>query len=202
MDEKRIYINPGGAPPNCFTIVYKDVFHLKSLYVVAREWLQEQGWESCLGNWEYQKGSGNWEQLLYDNRSAGNKKIWIWWRLQKRTGNNYYRYYMNINFMLLGWQDVEALHNGKKYKAQVGELSIFIKPWIQYDFDDKWDNHPILKHIHPFFIQRIFKEDMLKREKLLLDESYRLQGTIKKFLEGKHFGPDEAILYEPRHEFA
>jgi predicted nucleotidyltransferase len=121
--------------------------------------------------------------------------------LQKPTGNDYYRYFMDINFMLLGWKQVEQVVDGKKYKGELGELSIFIKPYIETDWGGKWAKHWLLKHIHPFFENRIYKQDMLQREDLLLQQTYRLQGTIKKFLEQKLFISEREILYEPRRKF-
>ena len=69
-----------------FQVVYQDVFHFKSLYVTMYDWLNENGWTSA-EPWEIPggtigKGDGSPETLFYDNRSPGNLKLWIWWRLQ------------------------------------------------------------------------------------------------------------------------
>ena len=107
---KPIYIQPDF--PHYFTVIYQDVFHLKSLYILIYEWLMEEGWTSCQGNWEEEKGDKNPETTFYDSRDPGNKKLWVWWRLQKKTNNSYYHYFMNINFMFLGWKDVEKMPTG------------------------------------------------------------------------------------------
>ena len=161
----------------------------------------QHGWQSFQGPWQAGGGKDKYETTIYDNRDPGNRKLWIWWRMQKPADNPYYKYFMNINFMFLGWKELEVMHKGTKYKGHIGELTVFIRPWIRWDFGDKWDNHLFLKHVHPFFVNRIFKEDMLAREDELLMESYRLQAVIKKFLEQKSFIPDRDILYEPRRKF-
>ncbi|MBW2971032.1 hypothetical protein KY320_02625 [Candidatus Woesearchaeota archaeon] len=200
---KRWYVVPGY--PNYLTIVYQDVFHLKSLYILMYEWMLEEGWKSCQGPWEEKqygkKGDDNCEKLLYDNRSPGNRKLYSWWRWQKDAGSSYYHYFMNISFMFLGWKDVEVMHKGEKMKAQIGELTVWIRPWFEYDYGNKWANHPILKHFCSLFENRIFKQDILTKEDKLLQDGYRLQQTIKKFLEQKSFIPDKEILYEPRRKF-
>ena len=195
----RIYVQP--ETHNYLVTIYQEVFHLKSLYIAMHLWWREEGWIPHNGPWEEKTNDEYEETLLYDNHSPGNKKLWVWWRLQKPTGSSYYRYFMNVNFMMLGTRDVEVMHEGEKYKAQWGELTVSIKPWIEYDYQDKWAKHPILKHFNTFFQKRIFKEDMLKREELLLQDAYRLQGVIKNFLERKKFIPESELLWEPHRKF-
>lgn len=196
---KKIHIQP--KPPHMFQIIYQDVFHLKSLYIAMYFYLVEHGWSSKNGPWEDPTGDNRWETMFYDNRNKGNRKVWIWWRLQKPSGNSYYQYFININFMFLGWKDVEVVHEGMKYKAQLGELTVFVKPWIEYDYKDQWSKHLILKHFQPFFEKRVFKQDMQNREDLLLRETNEFLAVIKDFLEQKKFIPDEELLFEPRRKF-
>ncbi len=200
-----VYAVPTGHP-NYLTIVYKDVFHLKSLYVMMYEYLQDQGWESCQGPWEHyskgNKGDGKVETLFYDSRDPGNKKLNIWWRLQRPAGNKYFHYFMNVNFLFLGWKNVEVMWEGEKMKAQKGELSIFIRPWFEYDYGGKWEDHPILKHFHQFFKDRIFKDDFDAREDELLHDAYRFQQMIRNFLEQRSFMPDREAFFPARKETA
>ena len=195
----RIYINP--EAPHLFVVIYEEVFHLKSLYIAMHLWFEENGWTSHNGKWEEPTGDEYSETLLYDNRTVGNNKLWVWWRMQKPSGNSYYQYFMNVNFMMLGVKHVEVMHEGVKYKAQHGELTVQIKPWIEYDYKDRWAKHPILKHFNTFFQKRVYKEDMLDREDLLLKETYRFQAVMKNFLERKKFIPDSELLWEPHRKF-
>lgn len=196
---KPIYIQPNH--PNTFSIIYQDVFHLKSLYIAMFMFLEEHGWSSRNGEWEDPTGDDKWETMYYDNRSKGNRKIWIWWRMQKPTGNSYYQLFLDVNLMFLGWKDVEVVHEGMKYKAQIGELTIFVKPWYETDFKDKWANHPILRHVHPFFSKRVFHKDIINLDYQLLKETNEFLAVIKNFLEQKKFIPDEELLFEPRRKF-
>lgn len=199
VEHNRIYVQPD--PPHYITVIFQDVFHLKSLYIAMHLWYTEEGWTSRNGSWEDPTGDEKVETMFYDNRSKGNRKLWVWWRLQKPTGNSYFHYFMNINFMFLGWKDIEVRHEDMKYKAQYGELTVFIRPWIEYDYGDKWASHLILKNFNRFFQKRVYKEDMLKREDMLLKDTYRLQAHIKNFLDQKKFIPDSEILFEPRRKF-
>lgn len=196
--EENIYVHPSGGK---FMVVYQDVFHFKSLYVTMYDWLMENGWTSA-EPWEQMKGDDNPETLFYDNRSPGNTKMWIWWRLQKGTENPYYHYYMNIDFMMLGMKDVEGVNRqGTKFTGQLGELSIMIKPWIKLDPQKAWWSNPLLRPFLPFFRKRILVQDLIQREDLLLKDTYRFIGVIKKFLEQRTFIPDTEILFEPRRKY-
>jgi len=207
MAAERIYIHP--EPPHNFLIIYQDVFHLKSLYITMYDWLIESGWTSAepweIGvgeNGKPKKGDKNPETMFYDNRSPGNKKLWVWWRLQKSTESPFYHYFMSIEFMMLGMKDEEGINReGTKFKGQLGELTVFVRPWIEVDFQEKWQKHPILKHIYPFYRKRIMVQDLLKREDLFLKETYRFIGVIKKFLEQRTFIPEAEIMFEPRRKY-
>lgn len=200
---KRVYVET--TFPHFLTVIYQDVFHLKSLYILMYEWLLEEGWKSCQGPWEekqyHNEGDDNPEKVLFDNRSPGNSKIYMWWRWQKDAGSSYYHYFMTVNFMFLGWKEVEIMYKGQKLKGQIGELTIMIRPWFEYDYGNKWQKHPILKHFCRLFEERIFKQEILKREDLLRADSYRFIQNIKEFLEQKSFIPEREILYEPRRKF-
>lgn len=199
--QELIYVHPGGKPDSKFAVVYQDVFHFKSLYVTMYDWLMENGWTSA-EPWEEMSGDNNPETLFYDNRSPGNLKMWIWWRLQKGTENPYYHYYMNIEFMMLGMKDVEGVNRqGTKFTGQLGELTIRIKPWITLDPQKAWWKNPFLRPFLPFFRKRILVQDLLYKEDLLLKDTYRFIGVIKKFLEQRTFMPETEILFEPRRKY-
>lgn len=204
MAAERVWINPTGE--HQFLVVYQDVFHFKSLYVTMYNWLIENGWTSA-EPWErpdgkMKKGDKNPETTFYDNRNPGNKKIWIWWRLQKATESSFYHYFMNIEFMMLGMTEAEGVNReGTKMKGQLGELTIFIKPWIEVDYGDQWKKNPILSLFYDLYRNRIVLQDLLKREEIFLADTYRFIGTIKKFLEQRTFIPEAEILHEPRRKF-
>jgi len=196
-----IYVHPDGKPDKKFQVVYQDVFHFKSLYVTMYDWLIENGWSSA-EPWEKEKGNNQPETLFYDNRSPGNLKLWIWWRLQKGTESSYYHYYMKVEFMMLGMREVEGVNRqGTKFTGQLGELTISIRPWIRLDPQASWWKNPLLRLFLPFFRQRILVQELLYKEDLLLKDTYRFIGVIKKFLEQHTFIPETEMLFESRRKY-
>jgi hypothetical protein len=104
--------------------------------------------------------------------------------------------------MMLGMKDEDGINReGTKFKGQTGELTIFIKPWFKMDYQDKFKKTPLLGMFYDFYKNRVILQDALKREDLMLKDTYRFIGVIKKFLEQKTFIPDQEIMYEPRRKY-
>jgi hypothetical protein len=121
----------------------------------------------------------------------------------EKADTSFYHYFMNIEFMMLGMSDAEGVNKqGTKFKGQLGELTIFIKPWFEVDYCKQWRNSPVLGIFYEFYKNRIILQDILKREDLMVKDTYRFIGVIKKFLEQKTFIPETEIMYEPRRKYA
>lgn len=174
--------------PHQLTLIWKGSFHYKYFYIHAYDWIKEYGWQSLTGDDKIEEMYGE------EHEPGPVRKIWIWWRLQKDAGNSYYRYFMNVTFFGFGIKNVDMVKDGKKMWCQKGEINIMIKPWIEIDYGNKWANHPILKHFHKLYKERIIKNDIIAREAQLLKEAYLFHGMLKKTLELYTFG-DERALY-------
>ncbi len=199
MGVKRYVVH---EPPNHLMVVYEGVFHLKTVYRSAYEWIQERGWRSY-------ENDNKFETLYAEERATADKKLWMWWRLQKASltpapDNAYFHYFMNVNFLLVYLVDVEVVKDGKKIKCQRAEIDIQIKPWIELDYQDKWAKHPILKNFNRLFVERIWKNDIEKKEDRLLGEAYQFQGMLKKMFELQAIeAPGEVKeLYAPPRGFS
>lgn len=191
-----------------FRVKYKDVFHLKNLYVMLHEYLYEEGWygmpKAVKGPTQYVAGAHKNIEKLYLEKfcqkglHSGGKEMWLWWRFQKRPDTKfsaYFRYRLEMDFHMVYIQDREVMHQGKKMKVQWGEMEIFIRPWIEGDYNGDWEKHWFLKHFQEIYEKRILSQELEKREKELWRESYRLQGVIKRYLNMRVFVP----IQEPFH---
>ena len=175
-------------------VIYKDVFHMKWLYRVVKDWLELESWSDAT-EFDVNGTKGLFMEALYLERRLKAKDWRIWWRLYKKI-NNYYRYRLNINWIVLMATDVEIMHEGRKIKCQTAEITIKIEPVIEVDWKNEWENHWILKYFHNWFRERVFYKEMDKHKIELWRDAYRLQGMIKKYLETKTFLPDMEIFNE------
>jgi len=190
-------------------VKFKDVFHLKNLYVMMHEYLADEEWAgNDIGEFGI-KAKHPYEshadiETLYLEKFCqkglhqGGKEMWVWWRLAKFPEGKfsaYFKYHLDIDMHMVYMQDMEVVHQGKKMKVQKGEMEIFLRPWIESDIDSKWRKHWLLKHFIDLYEKRVLSQEIEKREKELWREIYRFQGIIKRFLNMRTFIP----VPEPFH---
>ncbi len=185
-------------------VKYKDVFHLKNLYVMMHEYLLEEGFFD-----EDQKAGQlghNYIEKLYMEKfcqkglHAGGKEIWIWWRTIKKPETKYqgyYQYHLDIDFHIVYAREEKRMHMGKEVKVIFGEMEIFFNAWIEGDYKNLWDKHPVLKHFHKLYYSRILKSEFDKREKELWRDVYKLTGKVKKYLNLRTFIPVPEPFWRP-----
>lgn len=172
-----------------FSLNFKGVFHLKQLYMMIREWLMENGYKE--DKWM--------EQLYLQREGPPGKEHWIWWRMNKNI-NKYFKYKFNVDFHTLTISDTEIVHEGKKVKAQKGEIEVFFDMRLILDPNDQWENHWLLKHeiIQRWWKGKFFKPEIDQHEELSIKDAYRLQGVLKQYLDLKGFMHEyQGELYHP-----
>jgi len=180
-------------------VKFKDVFHLKNLYIMMHEYLLEEKW---FGEEGPQPASPDkqhryiedlyLEKFCQKGLHAGGKEMWIYWRIFKKPEgkhSGYIRYRMNIDFHGVYIQNREIMNQGKKLKVQFGELEIMFNGAVQTDYDNKWANHWFLKHVQDPYEARIMSQDLTKHEKMLWREIYKLTGVVKRYLDIRVFIP-------------
>ncbi|MBW3002936.1 hypothetical protein KY328_03005 [Candidatus Woesearchaeota archaeon] len=175
---------PGDIKVAKFKITYAGEHDTKELYKLIHEWLKDHEWQ------EIQTGNpSDWHEIMYHERvsPSGMTDRWIWWRLEKFSKNRYYKYTINIDFLMLGMSKAQIVHEGRKVKCDNGEINIEIDVKIKLDYKGEWSKHKILTHFRNIFPKRIFKTDLDNHEKELWRETYDLQGAIKKYLHLRGF---------------
>lgn len=178
-----------------YRIKFKDIFNLKDFYDAMHMWFLEYGWSSVDSKGKIE-GKDHWETLYLERiDGAGAKEQWFWWRMQKiPTSNSYYKYHVDMDYHNIAITNTEVIRDGKKYKANKGEVEIKIYAYLEFDVGGKWSNHPILRTFSKVFPQRIFKTEIYESHKMeLYREVYILQAYIKKWMKLKSFLPFEEI---------
>lgn len=181
-------------------VVYKETFWMQPLYRMTRQWLVENEYVDAMNDITLESAM---EILyLYKNGTHINpneRELRIWWRTKKQgvamgtAGSKFYIHHIDIDWNVIQMQDKEVMYNGNKQKVQAGELRILIQPYI--DVKDL-SKTPILKYFDLWFRTRLIKKNLEENRKILYQDSYRLQGTIKKYLEMRTFLPKEEKFHE------
>ena len=173
-----------------FKLKYRDVFDLKALYRVMDEWLKERDWVDA------EDGKNHYEVFFLERTHAGgDKEFKFWWRPEQiPSDNSFYKYHLDIDVHCLFMLETEIMREGKKVKADKGQLEIALKAYIELDFEGKWSKHPLIRNFKEIFVKRIMKSDLYEKHKLeLYREAYRFSGMIKKYLKMKGFLPELEI---------
>jgi len=160
-----------------FEIDVDNTFHLKNLYKTIFEWATMEGFSTA-------DGKGAPESLYWERRHPnGLTEHHIWWRFVRVPDKNqYYRYFLKIDYQSLAMSKAEVMYSGKKVGSNKGELILRVQGWMQIDYQDKWKNNPVTKFFNTTFKNRVYKQqiDFFKTE--LKDTCDRLRNTVKTYL--------------------
>ncbi|MGV8171182.1 MAG: hypothetical protein ACP5OA_00640 [Candidatus Woesearchaeota archaeon] len=168
------------------TIQNEDTFHLKNLYKLIHDWLDEEGFKDIYGE---RGGDGNPEIFYLERISgSGGREHRIRWRaLRTPLDSTYYRYFLKIDFLTINMKAMEVMHQGYKMKTDRGDITITIEAWLQLDYNNEWKDTSFLKSkfIQNLFRNRVYKEQIESHKVDLYKTTYRLQNTIKQYLKLK-----------------
>ncbi len=173
-------------------VKFKDVFDLKDFYENYWEWLKEHGWidfEDRLDKFE----------RFYGERigTGGVKEIWIRWRPCKvpepygAMKDPPLRYYFDIDFHILGLSTTEIIKDGKKINTNKGEIDINIRAFVEKNYEVKFAEHGLLRHVIDIFSIRIYHRALEERKKELYRETYLMQTFLKQWFKMKTHLPYE-----------
>ncbi len=158
----------------------EETFHMKNLYKMIHDWLDEEGFKSI-----YEDTN---PEIFYLERmlGTGTKEHRIWWRcLMSPRGSKYYRYFLKIDFMTLNMKSIEVMHQGHKMKTDRGDVIIKIWAYIQLDYKKEWRKNSFLMKFDKWFRERIYKAQIEAYKIDLYKTTYRLQNIIKQYLKLK-----------------
>ena len=174
-----------------FSINYKHVFSLEYLYRRIHEWLAEEGYCDLVGSGD---NSDRWIEKLYLERISANgaKQIWIWWRMDKKHPNPFFKFYMNVDFHAVNLMDHEIVVEGTKVKTNKGEVEVFITAKMELDPQGGWEKNFVLRnrYLQEFFLNRIYKDRIEQVENEMVKETARLLGAVKQHLQLESWLPE------------
>ena len=186
-----------------FSVKYKDVFHLRNLYVMMHELLLEEGWLGFDGQDIDITSHSDIETLYSENVFQkgihyGGKEMWVWWRAQRHQAGRRSDYFLDT--LDIDWHgdrlsNTETVHQGKKMVLQFGEIEIFFKARIISDLGHRWEKDWFLKHFKHIYEQRLMHANLEKREKELWRDVYRIQSKVKAYLNFRTWMPTPELFH-------
>lgn len=186
---------PDHHPVAKYAIGYKDVFSFETLYMLLHEWLIDLGFTT-------REGDADFPEVMYlqrDNPQLG-KEIWVRWRCTRDDGK-LFRHYLDIDIHVLGLKDVEVLSQGKKVKANKGEVEVAVQAVVHADPNGDWEKHALLKHLKKLIIYRLLRGRFGATKAKLNANAFDLQAAVRTYLKLPLYKPEpEARMFWPKRE--
>ncbi|MBW2988674.1 hypothetical protein DRJ48_05070 [Candidatus Woesearchaeota archaeon] len=176
------------------TVQYRDVFLFKTLYFMIYEWLMDNGYHDEDG------GEKRLEKHYEEHRHGDLRHYRIWWRPFRIPANSgFVKYHLDIDYLGLAIQQVEIMREGRRIKAQSGEINVFINGWIEVDFQEYFKKNFIMRYFEDTFKTRWMKKNLEGHKAELKRDAFRLHGVVKKFFDLWHSMPIE-VLFHGKYE--
>ena len=173
------------------TIQYRDPFLFKTLYFLIYEWLLDNGYA------DEDRGEKRLEKHYEEQRHKDLRHYRIWWRSYRMIQNSsFVKYHLDVDYLGLAIQQVEIMKEGKRIKAQSGEINVFIDAWVEVDFQEYFRKNIIMRSFQDVFKTRWMKKNLEGHKEEIKRDAFRLHGTIKKWFELWHSMPIEAMYHE------
>ena len=137
-------------------IKQKAIFHFKDFYSFTYNWLVGESYKVV-------------EKVYAEEITGDSKKIEIKWEAKKKI-SDYFRFLIQVDWIILGLKSVEVQREGKKLKMNSGQVELKIKGVLVKDYEHRWEDRPIWKFLRGVYDRYIIKsriedyEDKIKNE--------------------------------------
>jgi len=132
---------------------------------------------TLLGDYEYKI-----EERVYTEKSKPNgKEIEIFW-IAKRKISDYFRFRINVNWLILGMSDIEVQKDGVKVKVNKGSLEIKFTAYLEKDYEQRWENNAAVKFLRGLYDRYIIKSRIETYEDKIKEETDEFIAQAKAFL--------------------
>jgi hypothetical protein len=179
------------------------VIHLENLYRYMYYYLNEEGWFAT-------DGTKDWEVYYMEHRDQHEEReeIKIWWRLIQGPGfgpgwtaaggitssHPFFRYSLNIDFLCYHVKRIEMMHEGRKIKPYIGDVTIYIAAVLELDYHEWMKKGGLLKILKEYFIRRIYKRNIREHELELRRLATRYSDDFKHFIGLARYTEDRKLI--------
>lgn len=177
-------------------IDYKEIWDMQYVYYVAREWFIENLYTSRIDNEFPEKN-----MIVRVSPEIGTE-MWISWRFEKKmepVKSSLWRFDFDVDFHTIGMKDTEIVVNGKKVKAQKGQLEVYARAGVVFDYGQKMGNTSILGKQKTFLMKKWWQKQYKKYTGLLLEDGTKFQDAMKEYLKlPKYLTEEEAAFWKEK----
>tara|TARA_B100001971_G_C18212506_1_gene551665 strand:+ start:464 stop:1003 length:540 start_codon:yes stop_codon:yes gene_type:complete len=155
---------------------YQGLFKLNDFFKTIDAWLFERGLEK--------RTNKNFEQ----NTPKGKFIEWEIASWKKITP--YVRYIYKLRVLIYGLKKVEVAKDKENLQLDNGHILIYFDGYIEFDYEHRWDETPILVFLRTLYDKFIYKVYTERFENRLTYDLHQLYDVIERFLNMyRHYRP-------------
>ncbi len=150
-------------------IKHKGIFDFKETYRVLYDWLIDEGYDLNEKTYGETVGAG------------GAKEVKIEW-IATRKVSDYFRFYLKINWLIMGMTNVEVEIDGVKQKMNKGAFELKVSSVLEKDYENRWEKRPFFKLLLTLYDRYLIQARIEQYEGKLLSEIDYFVAQAKAFL--------------------
>ena len=131
---------------------------------------------TLISDWGY----GLNEKSYSEKVKGDSKEIDISWEGSRKI-DDYFKFELLIDWKILGLKDAEVMKDGKKIKANSGEVEIKMTGILVKDYEDKWSGTPFMKFLRGVYDKFVIAKTTEEYEDKLTAEVEEAVDEMKAF---------------------
>jgi phytoene/squalene synthetase len=100
---------------------------------------------------------------------------------------------LDIDWHIVGLKDFDQIYDGKKFKANYGEVELKVFSRVIADWSGSWKKDRIAKSFRNVFFKRTMKAKMEIHKNLLHNDTQRLLDAAKTYLKLRTYSPEPEL---------
>lgn len=127
------------------------------------------------------------EKEYTEKITATGKEIEVHWEA-KRKISDYFRFFLKVDWRILGMKKVEVEIEGKKIELDKGQVECNVTAILEKDYEQRWETNPLMKFFRSIYDRYIIRARVEDYENRVYEEGDEFLAQAKAFLalEGKH----------------
>jgi hypothetical protein len=121
-----------------------------------------------------------WETRYKEKVVGDAKELDLYWTCFKDI-DNYTRFEITADILIIGLKSVEVQKDGIKSKADKASIEIIFKSSLITDYDDRWSKSFILRMLKGFYNRYVYRPTFNHYKVKIYEEMYQIQNEVKGF---------------------
>jgi len=154
-------------------VKFKGIFDFKELYRFLYTYLVDNGYFVV-------------EKEYTEKNNQNGKEVVVKWDARRKI-SDYFRFYIKVNWRIIGMKDADVEKNGEKLTLNKGDNEVEIVSIIEKDYENKWDKNEFAKFLRGVYDRYIIRGRIDDYEGKIFTEANEFAAQVKAFvaLEGR-----------------